>query len=595
MPYSYITTGNDYHREPILSGLDEQPLDNDTKEGIYLSTRLVEKQRLEDAKLLEQYDRDCKNTPAYRALQKAKERAAEQYDARIDNLKSRYRRNRDGECFIEKKMEAYQYYGTVLEAFDEVGGYKLRRNYAANLQKSVKDDILGSVTNRRQFELYKKVAELEAEKEKYLEPYNEKFEAAAARRCKGEVKEALRRADLMDLSNRIEAANRECAVGDMYAESYRREIGNVGDKTLNSFACDLAKYRSNNFDSVIARAERVHLEEQWEKMERELYDETCNDDGSTNKRKRNKIAKTLEFLDNLADKRSLRYLPIAENGCKPDKVDEFVKSVDASVACISDKIQSGDLPISVLEARSYDPSSYDVTIEKVAPGTKVHNKLENADYVTDENRCFIVTGTAGEQWPINGDKLKNKYGIDPDTVEEGEQTVAHVNGGSDGIWAVPVTGNHKIETSWGDVLETNAEGVEHGDGDFIVSNTPDFSDTWVVNGSVFGNTYEESDDNAFIDKAFGNVATSTGDKFVDDIIASSEQAKKDGGASDMDGMSERDKKADDDRYETFKDKDGNQCRRDRTTGETTIWVEGYDRVRRGKVEHVKSYWKVLHK
>lgn len=148
MPYSYITTGNDYHREPILSGLDEQPLDNDTKEGIYLSTRLVEKQRLEDAKLLEQYDRDCKNTPAYRALQKAKEHAAWAYDARIDNLKSLYRRNRDGECFIEKKMEAYEYYGRVLEAFDEVGGYKLRRNYAANLQKSVKDDIFCSLKNR---------------------------------------------------------------------------------------------------------------------------------------------------------------------------------------------------------------------------------------------------------------------------------------------------------------------------------------------------------------------------------------------------------------------------------------------------------------
>lgn len=595
MPYSYITTGNDYHREPILSGLDEQPLDNDTKEGIYLSTRLVEKQRLEDAKLLEQYDRDCKNTPEYSDLQKAKESAAWRYDARIDNLKSLYRRNRDGECFIEKKMETYEYYGKVLEAFDEVGGYKLRRNYAANLQKSVKDDIFCSLKNRHQFELYEKVAEIEAEKEKYLEPYNEKFEAAAARCCKGEVKEAMRRADLMELSNRIEAANRECAVGDMYAESYRREIGNVGNKTLNSFACDLMKYQSNKFDSVIARAERVHLEEQWEKMESDLYDETRNDDGSTNKRRRNKLAKTLEFLDNLADKRNLRYLPIVENGCKPDKVDEFVKSVDTSVACISNKIQSGDLPISVLEARSYDPSSYDVKIEKVAPGTKVHNKLENADYVTDENRCFVVTGTAGEQWPVNGDKLKNKYGINPDTVKEGEQTVAHVDGGSDGIWAVPVTGNHKIETSWGDVLETNAEGVEHGDGDFIVSNTPDFSDTWVVNGSVFGNTYEESDDNAFIGKAFGNVAASTGDKFVDDIIASSEQAKKDGGASDMDGMSERDGKADDDRYETFKDKDGNQCRRDRTTGETTIWVEGYDRVRRGKVEHVKSYWKVLHK
>lgn len=566
-----------YHREAILSGLDEQPLDNDTKECIYLSTRLVEKQRLEDANLLEQYDRDCKNTPAYRALQKAKERAAEKYDAKIDNLKSRYRRNSDGECFIEKKMEAYEYYGKVLEAFDEVGGYKLRRNYAANLQKSVKDDILSSLRNRDQLELYEKVTELEAEKEKYLEPYNEKFEAAAARRCKGEVKEALRRADLMELSNRIEAANRECAVGDMYEESYRREIGHVGNKTLNSFACDLAKYQSNKFDAVIARAERVHLEEQWEKMESELYDETRNDDGSTNKRRKNKIAKTLEFLDNLTDKRNLRYLPITENGCKPDKVDEFVKSVDTSVACISDKIQSGDLPISVLEARAYDPSSYDVKIEKVAPGTKVHNKLENSDYVTDENRCFVVTGTAGEQWPVNGDKLKSKYGLDPDTIETGNPTVAHVDGGSDGIWAIPVGGKHKIETSWGDVLETNAAGVEHGDGDYIVSNTPDFSDAWVVNGAVFGNTYEESEDKSFVGKAFDSVTSKTApddsDDMVDSIVASSANSK----------------------YETFKDKDGNQCRRDRATGETTVWGEGYDRVRRGKVEHVKSYWKVLHK
>lgn len=557
--------------------MDEQPLDNDTKECIYLSTRLVEKQRLEDANLLEQYDRDCKNTPAYRALQKAKERAAEKYDAKIDNLKSRYRRNSDGECFIEKKMEAYEYYGKVLEAFDEVGGYKLRRNYAANLQKSVKDDILSSLRNRDQLELYEKVTELEAEKEKYLEPYNEKFEAAAARRCKGEVKEALRRADLMELSNRIEAANRECAVGDMYEESYRREIGHVGNKTLNSFACDLAKYQSNKFDAVIARAERVHLEEQWEKMESELYDETRNDDGSTNKRRKNKIAKTLEFLDNLTDKRNLRYLPITENGCKPDKVDEFVKSVDTSVACISDKIQSGDLPISVLEARAYDPSSYDVKIEKVAPGTKVHNKLENSDYVTDENRCFVVTGTAGEQWPVNGDKLKSKYGLDPDTIETGNPTVAHVDGGSDGIWAIPVGGKHKIETSWGDVLETNAAGVEHGDGDYIVSNTPDFSDAWVVNGAVFGNTYEESEDKSFVGKAFDSVTSKTApddsDDMVDSIVASPANSK----------------------YETFKDKDGNQCRRDRATGETTVWGEGYDRVRRGKVEHVKSYWKVLHK
>ena len=596
MPYTYVTVsrnGREY-RERILASLDEQPMDNETKEGIYRSSRLVEKQRLEDAKLLEQYDMDCKNTPAYRALQKAKERAADEYDARINELKSRYRRNSEGECFIEKQMERYNYYGKVLDAFDEIDSYEPNRNYAASKQEAVKEKIFMSLKNRRQFELYDKVTELEAEKEKYLEPYHEKFKEAAARRCKGEVKEALRRADMMELSSRIEDTNRKCAHGDMLQESLRRELEHVDEKTLDSFFRDLEKRQTNSFDAVIARAERIHLEEQWYEMEDELYDETHNEDGSTNKRRANKIGKTLELFDNLVDKRNLCHLPIVKNGCKPDEVNDFVKSVDASVACMSDKIQSGDLPISVLEARAYDPSSYDVKIEKVAPGTRIHNKLENADYVTDENRCFVVTGTAGEQWPVNGDKLKSKYGIDPDTVKEGEQTVAHVDGGSDGIWAVPVTGNHKIETSWGDVLETNADGVEHGDGDYIVSNTPDFSDTWVVNGSVFGNTYAESADNAFIDKAFGNVAASTADAFVDDIVASSAAAKKDGGASDMDGMSERDRKSDD-KYETFKDKDGNQCRRDRTTGETTVWVEGYDRVRMGKVEHVKSYWKVLHK
>lgn len=178
---------------------------------------------------------------------------------------------------------------------------------------------------------------------------------------------------------------------------------------------------------------------------------------------------------------------------------------------------------------------------------------------------------------MNGDKLKSKYGLDPDTIETGNPTVAHVDGGSDGIWAIPVGGKHKIETSWGDVLETNAAGVEHGDGDYIVSNTPDFSDAWVVNGAVFGNTYEESEDKTFVGKAFDSVASKTApddsDDMVDSIVASSANSQ----------------------YETFKDKDGNQCRRNRATGETTVWVEGYDRVRKGKVEHVKSYWKVLHK
>lgn len=84
------------------------------------------------------------------------------------------------------------------------------------------------------------------------------------------------------------------------------------------------------------------------------------------------------------------------------------------------------------------------------------------------------------------------------------------------------------------------------------------------------------------------------DSFVDDLCDTVKNKKSDG-AFDMDGSSERDKKSDDSEYETFTDKKGNQCRRNIATGETMVWVEGYDRMRKGKVEHVKSYWKVLHK
>lgn len=570
--------GRDY-RERILASLDEQPMDNETKEGIYRSSRLVEKQRLEDAKLLEQYDKDCKNTPAYRALQKAKERAADEYDARINELKSRYRRNSEGECFIEKQMERYNYYGKVLDAFDELDSYEIsyepNRNYAASKQEAVKEKIFMSLKNRRQFELYDKVTELEAEKEKYLEPYHEKFKEAATRRCKGEVKEALRRAEMMELSESIERANRACARNDMYLTSFEESYYNLDDKARYELNRDFQKKQSDDYDAVIAKEERDRLVDRWTELENQVWEDS-KADGMSDKQKAS-MKKSCELCDNLVDKRNWTHSLIAQRGCNPDEVDAFVKTVDESVDSVSRKVQSGALPVDVLASRAYDPSSYDVTIEKVAPGTKVHNKLENSDYVTDENRCFVVTGTAGEQWPVNGDKLKSKYGLDPDTIETGNSTVAHVNGGNDGIWAIPVGGKHKIETSWGDVLETNAAGVEHGDGDYIVSNTPDFSDAWVVNGAVFGNTYEESEDKTFVGKAFDSVASKTapddGDDMVDSIVASSANSQ----------------------YETFKDKDGNQCRRNRATGETTVWVEGYDRVRKGKVEHVKSYWKVLHK
>ena len=171
------------------------------------------------------------------------------------------------------------------------------------------------------------------------------------------------------------------------------------------------------------------------------------------------------------------------------------------------------------------------------------------------------------------------------------------------VFAVEVPGDYKVKTAWGDTYYSNDRGG------VIVSASPDFTDailekSWEFERRRFESDkfekwkYRKIDDadsfaSALAKAASTTVPADTGKSFIDELLGSLTN-RKESGASDMDGRSERDRKEDSSRYETFKDKDGNQCRRDRTTGETTVWVEGYDRMRNGKAEHVKSYWKVVH-
>ena len=42
-------------------------------------------------------------------------------------------------------------------------------------------------------------------------------------------------------------------------------------------------------------------------------------------------------------------------------------------------------------------------------GTKVYNKLEDSHYETNEKRPFVLSGTFGEQWIVDFDKLVKTY------------------------------------------------------------------------------------------------------------------------------------------------------------------------------------------
>lgn len=171
-------------------------------------------------------------------------------------------------------------------------------------------------------------------------------------------------------------------------------------------------------------------------------------------------------------------------------------------------------------------------------GTKVHNHLEKVDYITDENKKFVLTGTVGEQWVVDVNKLMKTYIFEQgqeitkqelqnklkDCVDHKDEQVCKViprfniqtkvDISAPSNWAifVPVRHTFQIPTSWGDMLTVNAPGIPHGTGDFIVCSDlngyPNMNDRWVVNGEIFADTYDM--------RAFPNMNTSHSIKPIED-------------------------------------------------------------------------------
>ena len=53
--------------------------------------------------------------------------------------------------------------------------------------------------------------------------------------------------------------------------------------------------------------------------------------------------------------------------------------------------------------------SYDIYACLPNLGTKVHNKLEGSDYEVSEKKRVVLSGTVGEQWVIDTDRLAKTY------------------------------------------------------------------------------------------------------------------------------------------------------------------------------------------
>lgn len=155
--------------------------------------------------------------------------------------------------------------------------------------------------------------------------------------------------------------------------------------------------------------------------------------------------------------------------------------------------------------------NYDVYVCKPSKGTSVTNKLEGVTYVTDANKQFIISGTVGEQWVIDVNKLVKTYcfmdgtqitasALSKKVDIDGNIDWMHLKtlpGGGNQNWAFHLPNDIKdfpVQTSWGDTLIANKKGQKHGNGDFLVCSDmggqPNFNDVWVVNGEVFPTTYD---------------------------------------------------------------------------------------------------------
>lgn len=153
---------------------------------------------------------------------------------------------------------------------------------------------------------------------------------------------------------------------------------------------------------------------------------------------------------------------------------------------------------------------YNVYMCMPPKGTQVTNRLEGSHYQTDENKPFVLSGTVGETWVVDANKLAKTYTfadgceITPEALNSRMKngiidwiklTTKQIGMDINFAAHLPLSvTNYPVPTSWGDILYANRDGVSHGNGDFLVCTSingqPNYDDMWVVNGEIFPSTYD---------------------------------------------------------------------------------------------------------
>lgn len=134
------------------------------------------------------------------------------------------------------------------------------------------------------------------------------------------------------------------------------------------------------------------------------------------------------------------------------------------------------------------------------PGV-VYNYLEDA-YEKVEDAGYVITGIAGEMWPI-GEKALKKYNVESENISSVPIEVETIE--LDTVYAAIMISKEEeftLEVDYGKkaILHGNRPSIDHGDGDYILVRTkqengkwlPDFDDNGrIINGAIFDKLYKQ--------------------------------------------------------------------------------------------------------
>lgn len=181
--------------------------------------------------------------------------------------------------------------------------------------------------------------------------------------------------------------------------------------------------------------------------------------------------------------------------------------------CVVNKLEQAEI-VKQLNGKTYFTASQMHVLAEKNP--KVYEFLSKNAYIIDEKKRFVLSGTQGEMWTIDANKLASTYvfagnvnkpdeDISPNSLKErclkGENMMnwqlleTRTVKGSNFACQVPANETFTLQTSWGSTLKGNDPLIPHGKGDFVMcpanpDNTPNLNDRWIVNGLIFGDTYD---------------------------------------------------------------------------------------------------------